>query len=119
MRTDSDGISLPQLQGRLALGWYKVVAAQLRHAMSARDPRSPAGMVDVDEATPPLRGTNELFLGGRGRPRQDKMLLGAAVEIESEGPGRTRLGKVANYFAASLHGFVDVNLAQGATIETD
>ena len=34
-------------------------------------------------------------------------------------PGRIRLGKIENFSAASLHGFVAANVAQGATIKTD
>ena len=47
------------------------------------------------------------------------MLLAGAVEIDGDGPGRIRLGKIENFSAASLHGFVAANVAQGATIKTD
>jgi hypothetical protein len=35
------------------------------------------------------------------------------------GPGRIRLGQIADYSAASLHGFLAANLAPGATAKTD
>ena len=41
------------------------------------------------------------------------------VEVEGDAPGRIRLEKIENFSAASLHGFVSANVAQGATIKTD
>ena len=121
MSTHSNGISALQLQKQLALGSYKtawLLAAKLRRAMTAPDRGALAGIVEVDETTLPLRGKDEPLTGG-GRSRQGKMLLAGAVEIEGDGPGRIRLGKIENFSAASLHGFVAANVAQGATIKTD
>jgi ISXO2-like transposase domain len=49
------------------------------------------------------------------------MLVVGAVEVEDggRGPGRIRLSQVADYSAASLHAFLAVNLASGATAKTD
>jgi hypothetical protein len=105
-----------------ALGSYKtawLLAAKLRRAMTAPDRGPLAGIVEIDETTLPLRGKDEPLTGGGGRSRQGKMLLAGAVEIDGDGPGRIRLGKIENFSAASLHGFVAANVAQGATIKTD
>lgn len=45
--------------------------------------------------------------------------LARAVEVKGAGPGRIRLEKIENFSAASLHGFVAANVAQGTTIKTD
>ena len=122
MSTHSNGISALQLQKQLALGSYKtawLLAAKLRRAMTAPDRGPLAGIVEIDETTLPLRGKDEPLTGGGGRSRQGKMLLAGAVEIDGDGPGRIRLGKIENFSAASLHGFVAANVAQGATIKTD
>ena len=47
------------------------------------------------------------------------MLVAGAVEVADGAPGRIRLAKIEDFSAASLHGFVAANLAQGATIKTD
>ena len=96
-----------------------LLAAKLRRAMTAPDRGPLAGIVEIDETTLPLRGKDEPLTGGGGRSRQGKMLLAGAVEIDGDGPGRIRLGKIENFSAASLHGFVAANVAQGATIKTD
>jgi hypothetical protein len=122
MSTHSNGISALQLQKQLPLGSYKtawLLAAKPRRAMIAPDRGSLAGIVEVDETTLPLRGKDEPLSGGGGRSHQGKMLLAGAVEIEGDGPRRFRLGKIENFSAASLHGFVVANVAQGATIKTD
>ena len=118
----ANGISALQLQKQLAFGSYKtawLLAAKLRRAMTAPDRGPLAGIVEIDETTLPLRGKDEPLTGGGGRSRQGKMLLAGAVEIDGDGPGRIRLGKIENFSAASLHGFVAANVAQGATIKTD
>ena len=47
------------------------------------------------------------------------MLVAGAVEVADGAPGRIRLAKIEDFSAASLHGLVAANLAQGATIKTD
>ena len=109
MSTHSDGISALQLQEQLALGSYKtawLLAAKLRRAMTAPDRGPLAGIVEIDETTLPLRGKDEPLTGGGGRSRQGKMLLAGAVEIDGDGPGRIRLGKIETFSRRSLHGFV-------------
>ena len=122
MATHSNGISALQLQKQLALGSYKtawLLTAKLRRAMTVPDRRSLAGFVEVDETTLPLRSKDDPLTGGGGRSRQGKMLVAGAVEVEGDAPGRIRLEKIENFSAASLHGFVSANVAQGATIKTD
>jgi len=84
--------------------------------------RSPlAGLVEVDETEIACSSKNDPVTGGGGRSHQGKMLVVGAVEIEDggPGPGRIRLSQVADYSAASLRGFIAVNLAPGATAKTD
>jgi len=57
--------------------------------------------------------------GGGGRSSQSKILVAGAVEVADGAPGRIRLATIEDFSAASLHGFVAANLAQGATIKTD
>ena len=49
------------------------------------------------------------------------MLVVGAVEVEDggRGRGRIRLSQVADYSAASLHGFLTANVVPGATAKTD
>src|SRR5271165_7100506 len=42
-----------------------------------------------------------------------------AHEVADGAPGHIRLATIQDFSAASLHGFVAANLAQGATIKTD
>ena len=67
------------------------------------------------------RSKNDPVTGGGGRSHQGKMLVVGAVEVEDggRGPGRIRLGQVADYSAASLHPFLADTLAPGATAKTD
>ena len=67
----------------------------------------------------PLRAKDDPITGGGGRSSQSKMLVAGAVEVADGAPGRIRLAKIEDFSAASLHGFVAANLAQGATIKTD
>ena len=122
MATHSNGISALQLQKQLALGSYKsawLLAAKLRRSMVAPS-RSPlGGIAEVDETTLPLRTKDDPVAGGGGRSAQGKMRIVGAVEVGGGGPGRIRLAKIEDFSAASLHGFVAANVAQGATIKTD
>ena len=116
MATHSNGISALQLQRLLALGSYKsawLLCAKLRRAMVA--PARAQGdfcLVDLGAKDDPIRG-------GGGRSSQSKMLVAGAVEVADGAPGRIRLATIQDFSAASLHGFVAANLAQGATIKTD
>jgi hypothetical protein len=82
--------------------------------------RSPlAGIAEVDETELPLRPKDGPIAGGAGRSGRGKMRVAGAVEIEAGRPGRVRLAGIADFSAASLHGFVAANVAPGATIKTD
>jgi transposase-like protein len=122
MATHSNGISALQLQKQLGLGSYKsawLLCAKLRRAMVAPS-RSPlAGLAEVDETELPLRTKDDPVGGGGGRSRQGKMLVAGAIEVEGDAPGRVRLAEIADFSAASLHGFVAASMAPGATIKTD
>ena len=122
MATHSNGISALQLQRLLALGSYKsawLLCAKLRRAMVAPSRALLAGIAEIDETEIPLRAKDDPITGGGGRSSQSKMLVAGAVEVADGAPGRIRLAKIEDFSAASLHGFVAANLAQGATIKTD
>ena len=118
----TNGISALQLQRLLALGSYKsawLLCAKLRRAMVAPARALLAGIAEIDETEIPLRAKDDPIRGGGGRSSQSKMLVAGAVEVADGAPGRIRLATIQDFSAASLHGFVAANLAQGATIKTD
>ena len=120
--TNSNRISALQLQKQLGLGSYKsawLLCAKLRRAMVAPGRAPLAGLIEVDETEIPLRTKSDLVCGGGGRSPEGKMLVAGAVEVENDAPGRLRLTAIKDFSAASLHGFVAGNVAQGATIKTD
>ena len=120
MATHSNGISALQLQRLLALGSYKsawLLCAKLRRAMVAPARALLAGIAEIDETEIPLRAKDDPIRGGGGRSSQSKMLVAGAVEVADGAPGRIRLATIQDFSAASLHGFVAANLAQGATIK--
>jgi hypothetical protein len=124
MATHSNGISARQLQRQLALGSYKtawLMCAKLRHSTLAPGRSLLAGLVEVDETEIACRSKADPVAGGGGRSHQGKMLVVGAVEVQDggAGPGRIRLSQVADYSAASLHGFLAANLEPGATAKTD
>src|SRR4051812_28933567 len=124
MATHSNGISALQLQRQLALGSYKtawLMCAKLRHSTLALGRSLLAGLVEVDETEIACRSKADPVAGGGGRSHQGKMLVVGAVEVQDggAGPGRIRLSQVADYSAASLHGFLAANLEPGATAKTD
>lgn len=130
MATHSNGISALQLQRQLGLGSYKsawLLCAKLRRAMVAPEREPLAGVVEVDETTiacrakslPPTRSGDDPPAGGGGRSRQGKLLVAGAVEVGDGGPGRIRLARIDDFSAESLHAFLHINLAAGATAKTD
>src|SRR5512146_1525465 len=122
MATHSNGIAALQLQAQLGLGSYKsawLMCAKLRRAMVAPGRAPLAGLVEIDETAIPLRREDDPPAGGRGRRRQGKLLVAVGVEVHDGGPGRVRLATIANCSARSLHAFVEVNVASGATARTD
>ena len=122
MATHSNGISARQLQAQLGLGSYKsawLLCAKLRRAMVDPDRKLLTGLVEVDETTIPYRTRNEPVAGAPGRSHRAKMALIGAVETGERGPGRIRLAPIADYSAASLHGFLAAEVATEATLKTD
>jgi ISXO2-like transposase domain/Transposase zinc-ribbon domain len=122
MATHSNGIAALQLQAQLGLGSYKsawLLCAKLRRAMVAPGRAPLEGLVEVDETAIPLRRKDDPPNGGHGRNADGKMLVAAAVEVHDGGPGRRRLAPIADFSAASLHAFVEANVAAGVTAKTD
>jgi hypothetical protein len=124
MATHSNGISALQLQRQLGLGSYRsawLLCGKPRHSTVALRRTALAALVEIDETEIPCRSKNDPVTGGGGRSHQRKMLIVGAVEVQDggAGPGRIRLNKVSDYSADSLHPFIAVNLAPGATAKTD
>ena len=119
----SNGISALQLQAQLGLGSYKsawLLLHKLRRAMVAPDRSLLEDLVEIDEATLPLRTKQEPPTGGQGRSPQGKMRIAGAVELSPEGePRRIRLAPIGDFSACSLHAFVAGTSAPGARVITD
>ena len=76
--------------------------------------RSPLkGLVEIDETEIPQRRKDDPPEGGPGRSRQGKMLVAGAVEVHDNG-GWVRLALIADFSAASLHAFINTNVAAAA-----
>lgn len=122
MATHSNGIAALQLQKQLGLGSYKsawLLCRKLRRAMVAPGRAPLAGLVEIDETVIAHRPKAGPPQGGHGRSAGGRMLVAAAVEVRERGPGRLRLAPIADFSAASLHAFVEANVAAGATARTD
>ena len=122
MATHSNGISALQVQKQLGLGSYKtawLLCAKLRRAMVAPDRAPLNGLVEIDETEIPQRSKDDPPEGGLGRSGQGKMLVAGAVEVHGHRPGRVRLAPIADFSAASLHTFINANIAAGAVAKTD
>ena len=119
----SNGISALQLQAQLGLGSYKsawLLLHKLRRAMVAPDRSLLEDLVEIDEATLPLRTKQEPPTGGQGRSPQGNMRIAGAVELSPEGePRRIRLAPIGDFSACSLHAFVAGTSAPGARVITD
>ena len=93
---------------------------KLRRAMVAPDRSLLEDLVEIDEATLPLRTKQEPPTGGQGRSPQGKMRIAGAVELSPEGePRRIRLAPIGDFSACSLHAFVAGTSAPGARVTTD
>src|SRR5512147_2427959 len=92
---------------------------KLRRAMVAPDRPPLNGLVEIDETEIPQRSKDDPPEGGLGRSGQGKMLVAGAVEVHGHRPGRVRLAPIADFSAASLHAFINANIAAGATAKTD
>ena len=109
-----------QLQAQLGLGSYKsawLLLHKLRRAMVAPDRSLLEDLVEIDEATLPLRTKQEPPTGGQGRSPQGKMRIAGAVELSPEGePRRIRLAPIGDFSARSLRAFVTGTSAPGARV---
>lgn len=122
MATHSNGISARQLGRQLGLGSYKsawLLCAKLRRAMVNPDRALLSGLVEVDETQIPYRTQDDPVGGGGGRSPDGKIQVVATVEIIDKAPGRLRLGVIPDASAASLHPFIQNNVATGTTLKTD
>ena len=123
LTSHSNGVSALQLQAQLGLGSYKsgwLLLQKLRRAMVDPGRVLLEGVVEIDETEIPLRGKDDPPAGGRGRSRQGKMFVAAAVELSPDGhPRRIRLAPIADFSAATLRPFVAAVAAPGARVVTD
>ena len=123
MATHSNGISALQVQKQLGLGSYKtawLLCAKLRRAMVAPSPPAAErpGGDRRDRNSAAQQGRSARGLRGP-QSGQGKMLVAGAVEVHGHRPGRVRLAPIADFSAASLHAFINANIAAGATAKTD
>lgn len=122
MATHSNGISARQMRRQLGLGSYKsawLLCAKLRRAMVNPARTLLSGLVEVDETQISCRTKDDPVAGGQGRDPDGKMQVIAAVEVVGNAPGRLRLGVIEDASAASLHPFIQANVAAGSTLKTD
>lgn len=122
MGTHSNGMSATQLWRQLGLGSYKtawLLARKLRAAMVDPERNPLSGLIEIDETSIPYRTKNEPPAGGQGRSHEGKIMLVGGVEVGADTVGRMRLEPLADYSAASLHGFIKANVAAGGTAKTD
>src|SRR5713226_4450058 len=89
---------------------------KLRRAMVAPE-RSPlTGVVEVDDTY--VGGQDAGRRGGRDAFGTAAIVV-VAIEVRGNGSGRLRLEVLGDLSADSLCGFVEDNVAQGATVKTD
>jgi transposase-like protein len=122
MATHSNGISARQLGRQLGMGSYKsawLLCAKLRRAMVNPARALLSGLVEVDETQISCRTKDDPVAGGQGRDPDGKMQVIAAVEVVGNAPGRLRLGMIDDASSASLHPFIQANVAAGSTLKTD
>ncbi len=122
MATHSNGISARQMGRQLGLGSYKsawLLCAKLRRAMVNPARALLSGLVEVDETQISCRTKDDPVAGGQGRDPDGKMQVIAAVEVIGNAPGRLRLGVIEDASSASLHPFIQANVAAGSTLKTD
>jgi transposase-like protein len=122
MATHSNGISARQMERQLGLGSYKsawLLCAKLRRAMVNPARALLSGLVEVDETQISCRTKDDPVTGGQGRDPDGKMQVIAAVEVVGTAPGRLRLGMIEDASSASLHPFIQANVAAGSTLKTD
>ena len=118
MATPTPGLSARQLQRQLGIARYEtawMMLHKLRRAMVNPEREPLRHAVEVDDC---YVGGHEAGLRG-GRARGTKALVIVAVEIRGSGSGRIRLAVIPDLSADTLTGFVQANVAPGATVYTD
>jgi hypothetical protein len=117
-----NGISARQLWLQLGLGSYEsawLLLAKLRRAMVDPDRAPLAGLVEVDEASIPVRTRDDPITPKPGRAHDGKPLVAGAVEIVGNGPGRARRTVIEDDSAESLGRFVAGHVEPGSTVVSD
>jgi transposase-like protein/ribosomal protein L37AE/L43A len=115
--TQKYGASAKGLQQILGLKSYQTAwmwLHKIRTAMVVSGREKLSGTVEMDES----------YVGGeksgkRGRGSENKSLIAVAVEVDGKKLGRIRLELVKDASKASLHGFIEQNIAAGSEIITD
>jgi transposase-like protein len=117
MMSSKGGIAAKELQRKLGLGSYQTAWTwlhKLRGLVSQQGKAPLHGLVEVDEAY--VGGERE---GARGRQRENKALIGVAVENRGQRIGRIRLEVVTDAGGESLKDFVERRISAGSMVHTD
>ena len=111
------GISALGLQRLLGLGSYETAWAclqKLRRAMVRPGRDRLTGEVEVDETY--VGGVKP---GGGRRHLGNKALVVIAAQVDGDGIGRIRLGRIPDASSRSLRPFVEEAVESGSTVITD
>lgn len=111
------GISALGLQRLLGLGSYETAWAclqKLRRAMVRPGRDRLGGRVEVDETY-----VGGVEAGGGRRHLGNKALVAVAAQVDGEGIGRIRLGRIPDASSQSLNAFVKEVIEPGAAVITD
>jgi transposase-like protein len=115
--TLTPGISALQLQRQIGLQNYETAFTmlhKLRAAMVRQGRDKLSGLVEVDETY--VGGKNA---GPTGRGAEGKVIVAGAVDIRGKNANRIRLRVIPNVTQAVLTDFVQDNVEEGSTIQTD
>ncbi|MGB7631370.1 MAG: IS1595 family transposase [Candidatus Deferrimicrobium sp.] len=122
MTGHSNGISAEQAQAQLGIRSYKtawLLLHKLRRAMVDPNRSFLQGLVEVDESEVPLRSKHDP-IANHGIPNVGILQIIGAVELDEEGrPCRVRLEPLVDRTGPSVRGFVERNVAVGATVISD
>jgi transposase-like protein/ribosomal protein L37AE/L43A len=111
------GVSAKGVQRVLGFGSYETAWTwlhKLRRAMVRPGRERLSGLVEVDET---LLGAPEKGVLGRETQRKAKLVV--AAEAKGAHTGRVRMGRVTDFSAESLVGFVRKSVEPGSTVHTD
>lgn len=111
------GVSALGLQRILGLGSYKTawtMLHKLRRAMVRPGRDRLHGVVEVDEA---YWGASEE--GVSGRLTHEKALFMVAAEVDGDGTGRIRMGRIPALKTVNVHAFIRQSVEPGSTLRTD